>query len=463
MVAVTEIIQNSLRESNILGAGVSPTGTELDEAVNEYNDLIFNLLGHEIGQETMDWPVGGTPKEAIYGDTWTEAQWSLPIPNSRLIVSVGTTQNIKLPQDPDNGCMIEVVNATSTSIQVILEGNGRLIDNATSYSITGLVTNPIRLFYRANEGQWMIFPNSFSATDDHPFPSQYNIFFQTALAARLNPRYGREMPPLVEAAFKDALLKLKKDYQQPKTVTTSRPVSIITEALRGSGRIDQDEYPSAGELEAGLKDLYSVLQNLLGFELGGPFYEKNINKDTELNKKIDISRSGKSYRFNCNLLRDSVLCLPSVPKNGSRLSIIDSRNSFGTYSLTLDANERAIDGLDTIVLNEDGTVKEWFYRADLGQWLEVRQPHILSDLPIPAKYDRLLTYMLVEFLGGELTQGEAATVRTLRRRMRAEYAETIETGSELALLITSASDWNRGNYWSKNDLWDFNKGTSRWY
>lgn len=84
---------------------------------------------------------------------------------------------------------------------------------------------------------------------------------------------------------------------------------------------------------------------------------------------------------------DTTVYLPEYPSDGARLALADSGSS---ATLTLNGNGRKIEGAATKVIASPATAAEWFYRADLAEWVAIAPLELSSASPLPASFDRLL-------------------------------------------------------------------------
>jgi len=60
MTIVSDLITQSLRESDIISIGANPTPAEADEALTRLNSLILSVVGNEIGYILEDWNITNT-------------------------------------------------------------------------------------------------------------------------------------------------------------------------------------------------------------------------------------------------------------------------------------------------------------------------------------------------------------------------------------------------------------------
>ncbi len=71
MTIVSEIVTQSLRESDIISVGANPTPAEATEAQTRLNSLILSVCGNEIGYILEDWNVSNTGTPATGNVTYT--------------------------------------------------------------------------------------------------------------------------------------------------------------------------------------------------------------------------------------------------------------------------------------------------------------------------------------------------------------------------------------------------------
>ena len=216
MTQVSEIVEQAFRES-ITDVTQHPTPTQFNEGLDRLNKLVKSVYGTEVGQPLEDWPLGtaGTDPE---DPSWVEALWAYPAPNSRLVVALATSQAVYLPQDPMDGARMGIIDprATLAATPVTLYGNGRSIEGAATLVINTNSTSKEWL-YRADLGNWTVL-STLAATDDFPFPEEFDDFFITMLAMRLNPRYGRSLDEASIVTLDRSRSKLRARYRQRSIV-----------------------------------------------------------------------------------------------------------------------------------------------------------------------------------------------------------------------------------------------------
>lgn len=219
--------------------------------------------------------------------------------------------------------------------------------------------------------------------------------------------------------------------------------------LTGVGRA----LTSAQETE-GLTILNGLLPATVGQEIGQELSDLNIGGEYE---DYFWEYVPQNVRLVLNIGSPRTLKLHPRPYNGQRLAVADAGETLGTSSLTLDGNGRLIEGDPTIILDESGMVREWIYRADLGQWLRLDSLELTSDMPFPREFDDYWSILLAMRLnprhGRELAQSSATWLQSMASRLEARYRrprDQQDWGS-LGLLGQRRNDGNA--YWGRWGGW----------
>lgn len=244
--------------------------------------------------------------------------------------------------------------------------------------------------------------------------------------------------------------------------------SIIADALRESGILALGETVSAESEAEALTRLNVIIRSLLGNEAGEellPVSFGTYNLSNSFGKAKDQSSIilstylPSNTRLYVNKNTVQTIFLDPNPADGSRVSIIDSAGNFATYNLIVDGNGRSIEGASTSTLATNGQTKEWFYRADTGNWVLISDLTEESVLPFPSEFDDLIVTMLAMRLnpryGQTIPPESLEALRRSRGQFRSRYRQNHPISSELALLRLN-SDRNKYSYQD-----EFEKGT-RW-
>lgn len=214
MTEVLDIIQQAYREGNLIALGASPSDNQNTEALNSLNRLVSSAYGFEVGDQFFDWPVG-TYGMVQPNNGWTYDRWRGLLAQARIVCLQEEAQTIYMPPDPEDGARIAFLDPQDrcATYPITLDGNGRLIGTDASVLIDD---NATRVWmYRADLGRWVVVTSLTGAGgEEFPFPMEFDDYFITKLAMRLNPRYGRSMSEESVIALDQTLAKLRARYEQ---------------------------------------------------------------------------------------------------------------------------------------------------------------------------------------------------------------------------------------------------------
>lgn len=219
---VSECIGAAYREADITTVGTDPTAAELAEGLSLFNNYTLRLFGTEFGENLLDWPVPPPPGQTCLptdlvsrnmGTTWFTA----PRTNSRLLVAISTDTTLKMPAMPNDGSQIMIVDVGSTSVDLTLDGNGRLIEGQTTLVDTPQQLNGRRYFYRADLASWTLVGEK-ALEDELPLVADFNDLFVTYLAIRLAPRNAQETMQETASVYADLLKKARTRYRQEQDI-----------------------------------------------------------------------------------------------------------------------------------------------------------------------------------------------------------------------------------------------------
>lgn len=244
---------------------------------------------------------------------------------------------------------------------------------------------------------------------------------------------------------------------------------IITDAYRESGIIQKGTVPDADQMQEGLDKLLTIIENTFGEEVGGPLEDINYGDDGVANAysvdsnrelSIDNSYARSSYRLLVNSQAPKTVYLDPLPYDGARFSVIDVGGNFATAPLTLVADTRKIEGGSQVVLNQNGTNRDWLYRADLAEWVRVAPLTLDSQTPFPSQFDdyfviKLATRLYPRYLVST-AQESLMHYRELQRKFRSRYATSQEMNSEIALIRTRGNRYL--NWYLDGSELRFNRG-----
>lgn len=222
---------------------------------------------------------------------------------------------------------------------------------------------------------------------------------------------------------------------------------IIQQAFRDANLIPIGTSPTAAETAEGLKRLQVLIRSVLGNEAGENLTAIMVGNTNVVSPQGSYDNSQEwtlrplplNVRAMCNLTGAQTLYANPNPQDGSRFSVQDAASNFATFNLTIVGNGRLLEGSTAnIVLSTDDIMREWFYRADLGDWKRVTSLVAADEMPYPEEFDDLFIVMLAMRLNPRnsqaLSQESAAMMERSREQFRARYSQIINTPSDLGVL-----------------------------
>jgi hypothetical protein len=219
---ISSILFDAYRENNIVPINAALTVNQTAEALRLLNSLFTSVYGDEAGEALQDWPLGNFDRESpAYNLAETEYAINRPTINKRLIAVNEETKTVYFTLYPQDGARMGLIDPFGrlAAFPVTLDANGRTIEGAGSLVIATNGTFA-EWFYRADLGDWVRLTSK-AVDDEMPFPSDFDNFFITLLALRLNPRYGRTMDAQSAEIFKSEKRKFVARYIQ------SMPLDIL--------------------------------------------------------------------------------------------------------------------------------------------------------------------------------------------------------------------------------------------
>lgn len=251
-------------------------------------------------------------------------------------------------------------------------------------------------------------------------------------------------------------------------MTTLR--KTISDAFREAGITAVGETPDADQHAEGLDRLNALIKSLFGNELGDPLTSVNYGT-AGLTNAFGISEDESSEiasvflsantRLILNISSAQTIFLPPNPRDGARIGLIDNAGNLSTYNVTLDGNGRRINGALTAVLNTNLANKEYFYRADLGQWISVLDLVADDQLPFPADFDDFFVTLLAMRLnpryGAETSQEMGSVLTEMRKKFRARYKQITFVPSEDAITVLPSNPYSNSTF-GVNSTDSFNHG-----
>tara|TARA_Y100001956_G_C4129734_1_gene193093 strand:+ start:24840 stop:25397 length:558 start_codon:yes stop_codon:yes gene_type:complete len=179
----------------------------------------------------------------------------------------------------------------------------------------------------------------------------------------------------------------------------------------------------------------------------------------DLSARVNATYVPANSRLVVRVAEPKTVYLPPNPRDGARVAVVDSSGNFSTYNFTVDGGGRKINGSNTFVMDNDGQSAQWFYRADLGQWMPVEDFDVGDQSPFPVEFDDYLSIKLILRLNPRyLAQADEQTLmeyRRMRAQFRARYTQRNEMPSELALARINPQNQYSFDLSNENDRFSF--------
>lgn len=215
MTLISSLITDAFREGNIIPLGKVPSDNQVTEALRLYNQNVLSIYGGDAGESLTDWPLGTfNADEPGFVDPRTPYSIQRPAINQRLLATNTAAITVYLTAYPQDGARMGIADPFGrlAAFPVTLDANGRTIEGSATKVLN--TNNTFQeWFYRADKGNWVKL-STLLATDQNPFPAEFDAFFYIGLAMRLNPRYGREMDPQTASVFKQQRNQFVARYLQ---------------------------------------------------------------------------------------------------------------------------------------------------------------------------------------------------------------------------------------------------------
>lgn len=247
--------------------------------------------------------------------------------------------------------------------------------------------------------------------------------------------------------------------------------SIIEDAFREGNILPLGKAPTTNQATEALRLYNALLSAIFGGDAGedladwplGTFGNETPNYIFPYTDFAVTHPTINRRLIATNTVAKAIFLTP-YPQDGSRMGIADPFGRLATFPVTLDANGRTIEGSATLVLNTNGLFREWFYRADLGQWVRISSLIAENDNPFPAMFDNffitLLALRLNPRYGRTMDEQSLAIFKSSRRQFVARYLQSqpLEIDDSISWPFMSAQSYDQQREFSSNRA--FNRG---WY
>lgn len=253
----SEIVKQAYREGNLVsldattGEPVTTPGQDT-EGLSLLNSFVSSLLGFELGEFAMDWPVPPSQTSPVparfpifpQGTELRSDQWPYPPANVQVITKLVEDTTIFLTQNPEDGARVQFSNiGDAAAFNLTIDANGRLVKSALTVTDTPGNLDGQILFYRADLSDWQLV-STLTGADESPFPTLYDDLLSVATFIRLAPRYGRSVSNETSATFNRLMKRLKTQYRQKMPM----PSSVSRGFLLPSSDMNRDVADFGGSL-----------------------------------------------------------------------------------------------------------------------------------------------------------------------------------------------------------------------
>ena len=252
MTLVSDIITDAYRQSNLLAIGVAPKDPQNAEGLRYLNRIVKSVFGNEAGDPLTTFPLGRQNIARPSGfPNWgndPSGEWFVP-KNTRLILNLDAETGVYLPPNPNDGCRFAVTDAAGnlSTYPLVVYGNGRKIEGADTLPLSenSLVRE---WFYREDVGQW-VRATPLAIDDSLPFPEEFDDFFITMLAIRLNPAYGVAIDGQSQMALQRARTQMRARYKQEIPMRAQEALVRLPDVFLGrdAGHFYDPSQPNFGD------------------------------------------------------------------------------------------------------------------------------------------------------------------------------------------------------------------------
>lgn len=245
--------------------------------------------------------------------------------------------------------------------------------------------------------------------------------------------------------------------------------SIITDAYRESNILALGKVPNTNQTTEALRLYNGLVGAIYGGDAGEQLNDWPLGNFGRESGEWDIPLSDRTVQrppINRRLiaLNEAALTvyLTVQPQDGARYGIADPFSRLESYPVTLDANGRTIENSATLVLDVDGTFREWFYRAELGSWVRLTDLVAADENPFPPKFDQMFIILLAMRLnpryGRALDDQSIAVLKQGKREFIARYLQSqpLEIDDSLSWPFMSTQSYDTQRAFSSQSA--FNRG-----
>lgn len=249
--------------------------------------------------------------------------------------------------------------------------------------------------------------------------------------------------------------------------------TIITDAFREGNVLPLGKAPNANQETEALRLLNQLFSTIYGDEAGEALQDWPLGNFGRESPEYDLGWTDRQIDrpiINRRLIavneQAKTIYLALQPQDGSRMGIADPFGRLASVPVTLDANGRTIEGTATIVLNTNGLYREWFYRADLGNWMRLTGVTAADEMPFPADFDIFFTILLAMRInpryGRQMDAQSQAMFQGERRKFVSRYLQSLplEILDDISWPFMSTQSYDQQREFSATRA--FNRGSYFW-
>jgi hypothetical protein len=249
--------------------------------------------------------------------------------------------------------------------------------------------------------------------------------------------------------------------------------SIITDAFRECNILPLAKAPTSAQSTEALRLLNQLFSTIYGDEAGESLQDWPLGNfgrespDYELGwSDYQVDRPTINQRLIALNQQAKTVYLSLYPQDGSRMGVADPYSRLAAFPVTLDGNGRTIEGAATLTLNTNGTYREWFYRADLGNWMRLTGVTLTDEMPFPADFDIFFTILLAMRINpryGRMMDAQSAEMyKGERRKFVARYLQSmpLEILDDISWPFMSLQSYDQQREFSSNR--NFDRGGYFW-
>lgn len=249
--------------------------------------------------------------------------------------------------------------------------------------------------------------------------------------------------------------------------------SLILDAFRESNILPLGKDPTATQSTEALRLYNALIGSIYGGDAGERLTDWPLGNYGRASDACEIPLTDRQINhptINRRLLAlnetAATVYLTLRPQDGARMGVVDPFGRLSAFPVTLDANGRTIEGAATLLLDTDGLNREWFYRADLGEWVRLTELAADDENPFPSKFDSMFSIMLGMRLnpryGRALDAQSIEILKMGRREFVARYLQSqpLEIDDSISWPFMSTQSYDTQRQFSSNSA--FERGEYPW-